>query len=414
MKNKWLGVILSGILLASNISGCVPAKDQPPIDQAKKDQKVVEKVGKEVLKDIDLPAKGINLSGYHQDLLLSPDGKSAAFSGYFLDSEKTAAKEIMVLANLVTGEVTTFDGVSKVLGWLPDNSTLLYQGESTLSLLNSKSRSRLEITKDCWYGSISPDGKKIAYTIKGKGLMVYDIESAKHEQLTKNLDDWYPIWYPDSKHLFYFSDLQENLRDGAGHLQGMAKISIETNEVTRITDEKGKFRRAEWIIPGKSLHIVRGWDDGFYHGILNLALNKYTDLGENLMDSSYFVAVDNKTGLLFKTSLGQVEIFDALGNKQESYSLQEKNMQNFNYSPSPTGYKLAFDQGDFGRFLDSKIKGNKVMISDYDGGNIQELTTEYTYNDSIVWDKTGDHVITLQMHSQEKDLITGLKVLPVK
>ncbi|SHK88840.1 TolB family protein [Desulforamulus aeronauticus] len=414
MKRKWIGVILASIFLASSIAGCVPAKDQPLVQPAKKDRQVVEKVGQEVLKDIDLPAKGVHLFGYHQDLVLSPAGTSVAFSGYFWDKEKNV-KEQMVLANLVTGEVTTFDGVSKVLGWLPDNNILLYQTESTLSLLNSKNRSRLEISKDCWYGSISPDGKQIAYTVKGKGLMVYTIESAKHKQLTKNQDDWYPIWYPDSKQLFYFSDLQQNLGDGAGHLQGMAKISIETSEVTRLTDEEGKFRRAEWIIPGKSLHIVRGWDDGFYHGILNLSQNKYTDLGENLMDSSYFVAVDSKTGLLFKTSFGQVDIFDAIGNKQESYSLQEKNRQNFYYTPSPNGYKLAFVQGDYDRFLDSKIKGNKVMISDYDGQNVKELTPEYTYNDSIVWDKTGKHIITLQRLSQEgEDLISGLKILPIK
>ena len=133
------------------------------------------------------------------------------------------------------------------------------------------------------------------------------------------------------------------------------------------------------------------------------------------MDSSYFVAVDSKTGLLFKTSFGQVDIFDAIGNKQESYSLQEKNRQNFHYTPSPSGYKLAFVQGDYGQVLDSKINGNKVMISDYDGQNVKELTPEYTYNDSIVWDKTDKHIITLQRLSQEgEDLITGLKILPIK
>jgi len=38
------------------------------------------------------------------------------------------------------------------------------------------------------------------------------------------------------------------------------------------------------------------------------------------------------------------------------------------------------------------------------------LTTEYKYNDIILWDQAGENVITLQM---DKEKIIAIKVLPV-
>lgn len=410
MKRKLACILLAGVFLVSGLSGCGQRENTPPANNGKEKSGVVEKAPKAVLKDIDLVAKGIHLTGYHQDLLLSPDGKTAAFSGYNYAANNDLEFKL-VLADLAGGEVKTFNKASRVLGWLPDGTSLLYHFEGTLSLLDTKTGSSKEIAKDSWFASISPDGKQVAYAPRGLGLFVYDIGSSQNKQLTKNQYDKYPVWYPDGKHLFYFSDLGKPLGDGAGNLEGMAKISLETGQTERLTNEEGKFRSAAWIVPGKSLHIKKGFDDGYWHGILDLEQNKYIDLGENPNDATFFMSVDPLKGQLIKTAKGQVEILNARGAKISSYSLADQEQQNFNYTVSPQGEKLAFVQGDFGRYPDSKIQGNKVKISDYDGQNIKELSTEYKYNDSIVWDPFGENVIALQMDMEK---ILALRVLPVK
>ncbi|GAB6157714.1 hypothetical protein JCM39194_09140 [Desulfotomaculum varum] len=393
--HKSLVFIFIAVLLAGSLSAC---------------GFTVDKVPHMTLKDIDFTDKDIYLTGYHQDLLLSPDGRKIACSGYYYDTDNNNVNTRLLLADLSSGEVTAFNNASKVLAWLPDSLTLVYQFEGTLHLLNTRTGKKSQIAQDSWFASVSPDGRHLAYAKHGDGLFIYDIATGHSKQLSKNNEDWYPIWYPDGKHLFYFCDLGKQLGDGAGYLQGMAKISLATGQIERIARVEGKFREAQWLVPGRALHIISGWDDGYSHAILNLEQQKYVELGENIIGDAFFVTVDTGKGQLIKSYQGQVEIYDELGNKIKSYCLPETRQPNFNYTVSPRGDKLAFVQGDFGRFLDSKIKGNQVKVCDYDGQNVHTLTPEYKYNDSIVWHHNGQNIIALQM-DQEK--ILGIKILAV-
>ncbi|CCO07048.1 PD40 domain-containing protein [Desulforamulus hydrothermalis] len=392
---KLLIFFIIAVLLAGSLSAC---------------GFIVNKEPYMTLKDIDFTAKGIYLTGYHQDLLLSPDGRKIACSGYYYNNDNNNVSSRLVLADLSSGETTAFNNADKVLAWLPDSHTLVYQYEGTLYLLNTGTGKKTEIAQDSWFASVSPDGRQLAYAKLGDGLFIYDIETGQSKRLTKNNEDRYPVWYPDGKHLFYFCDLGKQLGDGAGYLQGMAKISVATGQIERITEAEGKFRQAQWLIPGRALHIISGWDDGYSHAILNLERQKYVELGENIIGDAFFVTVDTGKGQLIKSYRGQVEIYDELGDKIKSYCLPETHQTNFNYTVSPRGDKLAFVQGDFGRFGDSQINGNQVKISDYDGQNVHTLTPEYKYNDSIVWHPDGQNIIALQM-DQEK--ILGIKILAV-
>lgn len=403
MKKQLTYGLISGLLLIS-LTGCNLSQEQPPA--AEKSPKTEQK--QQVLQSIDLASHGITLEGYHMDLHLSPDGKQAAFSGYHYGSASSPTFKL-ILANLQSGQVKSYDNASRVLGWLP-NAKLLYQYEGTLALLDIQTGHSQTIAQDCWYGASDSSGQRIAYAKRGSGLFIYDLSTGQSRQLTQGTSDRYPVWYPDGKHLFFFKDLGQNLGDGAGNLEGMAKIAIDTGDIELISNETGKFRGAEWIVPGTSLHVLKGWDDGFYHGILNLALGEYTDLGENPGGVSFFTAIDPHKGQLIKSANGQVEIFDAQGEKISSYALAETTLQNFNYSVSPQGDQLAFVQGDFGRWPDSPIKGNKVMLANLDGQNQRELTSQYRYNDTLVWDPSGKNLIALQMDNEK---ILGIQVIPI-
>lgn len=404
---KLTGLIVAILLLVS-IVGC-GSKDTYntlPQDGEKEPTSIINGI----LKDVDLVSAGIVLTGYNGDMKLSPDGKMVVFSGYNFTNDYNLDSKV-VLANLEKGEVKTFSDASRVLSWFPDNLKVLYVNDSGLKILDTSTGEHKTIAQDSWYGAISPDGNLVAYVQRGKGLFIYDIATSQSRNLTGDGYHWYPIWYPDGKHIFYFCDLGQELGDGAGMLEGMAKISVDTGEVQRLGSKEGKFRRAQWIVPGKSLHIAAGWDDGFSHGIYNLEQNKYVDLGESLMDSSYFLAVDIKNGRLLKSTKGQVEVYDGQGTVVQSYSLPAIEQEYFNFTVSPKGDQIAFVQGDYGWFIESEIQGNKVKIADYTGQNVKELSGEYKYNETITWDKVGENVISLQM-DQEK--ITSISVMAVK
>ncbi len=75
-------------------------------------------------------------------------------------------------------------------------------------------------------------------------------------------------------------------------------------------------------MPGRSLHVVSGWDDGFFHHIVDLAGGKIIDLGENFGNMSFVTGVDTAGGRLLKAGAGgMIQIYDASGNLQNSFNL---------------------------------------------------------------------------------------------
>lgn len=418
-----LTILLMAIVLL--LAGCIAANNDDEQDPGE------VKNGYPVdLVDINLIEQDILITGYNNDLKLSPDGKKVAFSGYHWDYDTQNLESKTVLGDLTSGQTTVYNNAGRVMSWLGDSTKIIYVGDNTFGILDVNTGEAEEIAPIWTHAALSPDGKSIAYTVRGKiypwetdtlpesesGLWVYDLATGNKKQLTNNAEDWYPVWYPDSKRLFYFSDLGVELGDGAGHLQGMAIIGLDGEKHDILSDETGKFRRAEWIVPGKSLFIAGGWDDGFNYNILKLEDNTYVNIADDVNAiTPDFVSVDNKNGQVIKSGGGKVEFYDASGNKTSEYSLPEQDMHNYNYTVSPDGNMLAFIYGDFGRSIDSKINGNLVKLTSLDGSDVQSLTTEYKYNESIIWDRSGRHVLTLQADTVDAvERIALLKVLPVE
>ena len=385
--------------------------------------------GGTVLQEIDLIKEGIQLTGYNHDLTLAPDGKKVVFSGYNYDQDTHDLIYKMVVADLVAGKTRVLDNAGSVLTWLEDGQRILYVDDNSIGILDTVTGERQEIEDMRTYAALSPDGKKVAYTLRGKiyswdtearpleqaGLWVYDIASGEKQQLTNNADDWYPVWYPDSKQLFYFSDLGVELGDGARHLQGMASITLDEGESRAILpQQQGKFRSAKWLVPGKSLYVQGGWDDGYTYNILNLEDETFTVVGDDSdIYAPSFVAVDSANAQLIKSGQGKVAIYDHKGNMLTAYTLPE-DQQNFNYAGSPGGDKLAFLQGEFGRG-NVDTPGNLVMVSSLAGENAKSLTAEYQYHHSILWDKEGKNIIALQAEQPENgEWLSAIKILPVE
>ncbi|MDD3654009.1 MAG: stalk domain-containing protein [Desulfotomaculaceae bacterium] len=264
----------------------------------------------------------LSLYGYGQDLLFRPGGGRAIFSGLtYQDEENKGNNSKLLLLDLAVGAVNILDEGEfiRAIGWDSAGENVLYVKDGALYRLSMIDGRKNIIAEDTYYGTYSPDGQRIAFAQRNNGLWVCDSYGNNKKRLTEAAQDLYPVWYPDSQHLFFFSDLGQELGDGAGHLQGMAKISVADGSIEAILPQKtGKFRSAEWIVPGRSLHVVSGWDDGYYQHIVDLTEGNITDLGENLGNINYVTAVDIAAGRLLKASSEGIAIYDGSGNLQKS------------------------------------------------------------------------------------------------
>ncbi|MDD3653884.1 MAG: stalk domain-containing protein [Desulfotomaculaceae bacterium] len=260
----------------------------------------------------------LSLNGYNQDLLFRPGRGMAVFSGYcYQDEENTGKNSKLLLLDLAVGAVNIMDEGEfiRTIGWDSAGENLLYIKDGSLYRMSMIDGRKNIIAENTYYGCYSPDGQRIAYAQTNNGLWVCDLYGNNKKRLTKTTQDWYPVWYPDGQHLFYFSDLGQELGDGAGHLQGMAKISVSDGSIEAILPQKtGKFRSAEWLVPGRSLHVVSGWDDGYYQHIVDLTEGNITDLGENFGRINYVTALDPAAGRLLKASSDGIRFFDGSGN----------------------------------------------------------------------------------------------------
>ncbi len=371
--------------------------------------------------EINLAAKGFNLASVNWDaLLLSPDGKFAAFSAFESPKDNASMPEFqLVLANLYTGDVLSLDRDEdlQVLEWFPDSKKILYRKMDNLFVVDITSDKPAKVAGGTYYGTISPDGEKLAYAAQQKGIFVANADGSNKKQVTGKPGDWYPVWYPDGQSLFYFPDLGVTLTDGAGQLQGLGKVNIETGETTYfLGNEKGKYRSAEWLIPGKTLYIDKGWDDGFFEMLVDLEKGEILELGENYMRMEYSTAVDRANGLLYKAGHDEVIIYDALGREKGKFAFEKPvegmTLTNHGYSASPDGRKLAYLYGENG-FIE---KGRKIYTCDTNGANDREETPRPAYYTPPVWTPDSSHLVTVENTGQGQQGATNLiiRIIPVQ
>jgi tricorn protease len=178
----------------------------------------------------------------------SPDGSKIAFSGNY-----DGNLDIYVLPTLGgVPERMTYHGMpDRLVDWYPDGSKLLYAS----SRESGKQRFSQFYTVDASgglakklpmamaeYGSISPDGKKIAFTDRSrifrtwkryKGGMnadvwIFDLETYASENITSNTNnDDLPMWHKDV--VYYVSD------EGPNERYNIWKYDTKTKTKTQVT-----------------------------------------------------------------------------------------------------------------------------------------------------------------------------------
>jgi len=417
---KTAGITLIVTMLAT--AGCgLSGKDTgktgntPPVDP-KTGQKGEVKGGtsspgqKELkyLKEINLIDKGLRLNSLEYSpegsILVSPDGRLAALSGtrYTKVDQQEEPESQLIVADLTNGTVKVLDAgrLISVVQWSPGSDKILYKKfESLMAVDVSKGRT-VEISNRSYYGSISPDGSRVAYVEIGKGISVAGLDGSGRKQLTQKRGDWSPVWYPDGKDIFYFDDRDITLSDGAGQLMGLARVNVDTGKTEKlIPGETGKYRRAVWMAKDTFL-INKGWDDGNYEIIANLDTGTVTELGENYMHTEYSTTVDKNSGLVFKAEKTKVSAIDGNGRTVWTFPykrpVSDSELGNFGYTVSPDGKMLAYLFGEQGFNFESKDKGRTIWISGSDGTNPRTLTSEHGDYQQPAWTPDGKHLVAVE------------------
>jgi len=358
----------------------------------------------------------LSLTGYNHDLQFAPGRETAVFSGYnYPAGGDGGVSSKLLLLDLAQNTITALDEGEyfRVLGWDARGENVLYMKDSSLYRLSLREGKKNLIAEDCHYGSFNPDGRRVAYVQRNNGLWVSDPDGANRKRLTATTGDWYPVWYPDGRHLFFFNDLGQELGDGAGHLQGMAKISVTDGTVERILPQKtGKFRSAEWILPGRSLHVISGWDDGFYQHIVDLAGEKITDLGENFGSLNYATAIDTAGGRLIKISAGgKVQILDEAGQLQKSFDLNQDGRVYLSAACAPDGRNVLVMSGKQPGGEGPEEK--RVSILDVENGSLRTLAEGGGDYEACFWAPGCGQVLILEMEGTgSSSMLSGFTTIP--
>lgn len=378
---KKYSLYIVGLILVIALAGCSTSQIDNNLDI------VFEPTTGETVNEhkIDLKSFGID---YYMDGQLSGDGVWLLVAGMSYDYEQNISISKLLLINNYTGVIKVIDEADMIfINDISSNGELILYRKNEensqsyyLYLYNKGDITRLSSS---WrIGSISPDSSKIAYVEDDKGLFVYDIEAGSSQLLSEEKGPWYPIWFPDNKHIFYFTDLGQTLTDGAGQLQGLAKINIETKDKQLITNDSGKYSSASWIKPGEVLHIVSGWDDLFSNVIVDLPTDSLLDLG---VDNLYYLGVNpvvnHSKELFYLTKTDRVMIYDGMELSDEIVIVDENNPYKY-MSFSPDGEMMTYMTGEM---YTENNPGRDIWVADADGKNAKKITNSSSYYFEPMW-----------------------------
>lgn len=355
---------------------------------------------------IDVSQGNLKPDYLNENIAVSPDGKLGVFAaskvpkGKLPKGQQVDYETYLILVDLLNGKVTLLDQGEYIspLQWSLRGDKILYRKDDNLYIIDKAGEEKHRIAVEAYCGAISPDGTRVAFVQRGKGLFISGIDGTAVKKLTGNSGDWYPVWYPDSRTLFYFADRKVNLGDGAGRLQGLGRIDVETGQADiLIPEEKGKYRRAEWVIPGETLLVNKGWDDGFYEMVVNLETGKVYQLGENGGEKTFSTTVDKARGIVYKAQGSKITGIDAGGQKVISFSLEQPQGLRFSresgVAVSPDGKLLAYLSPET---RDStKNGGCQIWLANSNGSDPVKLTGDFGGYHAPVWTPDSRHIITV-------------------
>lgn len=99
--------------------------------------------------------------------------------------------------------------------------------------VNINTKKQRQLTQDgvfCIYPRFSPNGSKIAFSIKNNEIWIMNSDGSNQQRLINNTGDWFFDWSPDGKKIIYTKKINNKLGICLIDVNGSNKIQLTNNE----------------------------------------------------------------------------------------------------------------------------------------------------------------------------------------
>ncbi|MCX6169815.1 MAG: PDZ domain-containing protein [Ignavibacteriales bacterium] len=354
----------------------------------------------------------------------SPDGSQIAFSGIYNNNY-----DVYVIPSMggIPTRVTHHGMEDRIIDWYPDGKNLLY-----VSSMNSgkqrfdqfykvgKSGGAPEILP-IPYGemaSLSPDGKKIAYTPLSQAyrtwkryrggwhanIWIFDLEKKTAENISNSLtNDEFPMW--SGNKIYYLSDRGKDLR------ANIWSYNIDTKENKQLTN----FTEYDIHFPSIGPSDIV-FENGGKLYLLNLADEKYKEVNVNIVtdELTLMPKTENVSKLIQNGWLspdGKRALIEARG---DIFSVPAENGPIFNLTKS-SGVAERFPawspDGKYAAYWSDKSGEYELTVRNLKNPNDEKKLTSYGpgYRYQLFWSPDSkmlafiDKSMAIQIYDMEKD-----------
>lgn len=338
----------------------------------------------------------------------SPDGSQIAFTGNYDGNQ-----DVYVMPSMggVPKRITYHGMLDRLIDWYPDGKSLLFA--STRESGKQRFSQFYKISKDggiaekfplpyAEFGSVSPDGKKIAFTILTRmfrtwkryrggmaaDIYIFDLQNNTSENITSNVaNDEIPMWYGDK--IYFLSDR------GANQRYNIWVYDISTKQSKQITN----FDKFDVEFPSLGDNEIVFQAGGLLY-LLDLTTEKYSEVKIDVVtdESTLMARNENVEKLIQNFSVsynGSRALFEARG---EIFSVPAENGSVINLTQSSSvaeRFPSWSPDGKYVAYFSDRSGEYQLTIRDMENPSIEKKLTNFDsgYRYNIYWSPNSKQLV---------------------
>lgn len=354
----------------------------------------------------------------------SPDGSEIAFSGNY-----NGNIDVYVMPSMggLPKRITYHGMPDRLIDWYPDGKFLLFA--SSRESGKQRFNQFYKVSKDggmpeklplpyAEFGSISPDGKKIAFTTISRvfrtwkryrggmaaDIYIFDFQNNTSENITNNAaNDEIPMWYGNK--IYFLSDRGENERSN------IWVYDLTTKQTKQITN----FKDFDVEFPSIGDNEIVFQAGGLLY-LLDLATEKYAEVKINVVtDESTLMAKNENVEKLIQnfdiSYNGTRALFEARG---EVFSVPAENGTVINLTQSSgvaERYPSWSPNGKYVAYFSDRSGEYQLTVRNMENPSVEKKLTNFDsgYRYRIYWSPDSkqlvfiDQTMTISVYNMDKD-----------
>ena len=354
----------------------------------------------------------------------SPDGSEIAFSGNY-----NGNTDVYVMPSMggLPKRVTYHGMPDRLIDWYPDGKYLLFA--SSRESGKQRFNQFYKVSKDggmpeklplpyAEFGSLSPDGKKIAFTTISRvfrtwkryrggmaaDIYIFDLQNNTSENITNNVvNDEIPMWYGNK--IYFLSDRGENERSN------IWVYDLSTKQSKQITD----FKDFDVELPSIGDNEIVFQAGGLLY-LLDLTTEKYSEVKVNVVtdESTLMAKNENVEKFIQNFSIsynGNRALFEARG---EVFSVPAENGTVINLTQSSgvaERYPSWSPSGKYVAYFSDRSGEYQLTIRNMENPSVEKKLTNFNsgYRYNTYWSPDSkqlvfiDQTMTIYVYYMDKD-----------